>query len=77
MIAGSVSYLHELSVADADEISLRIRCRDAITVAQLGVWMLPASFWEPLVVKNCKTLSVEESTSALISKNVLQVSKLF
>lgn len=73
VIKGHVSYIHELIASDADEISLRIRCEDVTTVAQLGVWMLPKSFWEPLIIKNHKTLSVEEATSASINKNIFEV----
>lgn len=73
MITGSVSYIHELSTTDADEIKLRVRCKDVVSIAQIGVWILPASFWEPLLVENLQTLVVEESTSALINKNMLQV----
>lgn len=73
MTAGSVSYVHELSTTDADEIKLRVRCKDAISIAQIGVWILPASFWEPLHVKNLQTLVVEEATSVLITRNTLQV----
>lgn len=76
VIAGSVSYVHELSATDADEIKLRVKCKDAISAAQIGVWMLPASYWEPLITKNLRTLVVEESTSALINKNTLQVINL-
>lgn len=68
-----MSYVHELSTTDADEIKLRVRCKDAISIAQIGVWILPSSFWEPLLIKNLQTLVVEEATSALINKNTLQV----
>lgn len=68
-----MSYVHELSTTDADEIKLRVRCKDAISIAQIGVWILPSSFWEPLLIENLQTLVVEEATSALINKNTLQV----
>lgn len=74
---GRVGYAHEVITSDADEISLRIRCEDVTTVAQLGVWMLPKSFWEPLIIKNHKTLIVEESTSTSINKNVFEVLNCF
>lgn len=71
---GLISYLNEHLAGNADEIAIRIRCKDAINVAQLGVWMLPSSYWDPLDVKSLRKLSVEESTSALITKKVLEVS---
>lgn len=74
VVDGLVGYLHEVATTNADEISLRIKCEDANTVAQLGVWMLPKSFWEPLVVKSHKSLAVEESTSACINRNIFEVS---
>lgn len=70
---GLVSYRNNLSTASADEIGLRVRCRDAINVAQLGIWMLPAVYWEPLQVKMSRNLVVEESTSALMDKSILEV----
>ncbi|KAJ8970004.1 hypothetical protein NQ314_001433 [Rhamnusium bicolor] len=59
---GLISYLNEHSGGNADEIGIRIRCKDAVNVAQLGVWMLPSNYWDPLDVKSLKKLSVEEST---------------
>lgn len=73
VVKGYISYVHEVAASDADEISLRIKCEDVSTVAQLGVWMLPKSFWEPLLVKNHKSLHVEEATSASINKNIFEV----
>lgn len=73
VVKGRISYMHDVISSDADEISLRISCEDVTTVAQLGVWMLPKSFWEPLVIKNHKSLMVEESTSANINKNIFEV----
>ncbi|CAH0562469.1 unnamed protein product [Brassicogethes aeneus] len=74
---GRVSYLNEHSKnnENADEIYIRVRCKDAVNVAQLGVWILPSIYWEPLQVKNAKKLSVEESTSALITKKILEVTQ--
>lgn len=74
---GYVGYLHDVIASDADEITLRIRCEDVTTVAQLGVWMLPRNYWEPLLVKSHKTLIVEESTSASINKNIFEVNIVF
>lgn len=70
---GSVSYLNEASSSNADEIGIRIRCKDAVNVGQLGVWILPSIYWEPLNIKTNQLLSVEESTSALITKKILDV----
>lgn len=70
---GKVSYINEATTSTADEIGLRIKCKDAVSVAQLGVWILPSTYWEPFEVKTLNKISVEESTSAVISKNVLEV----
>lgn len=70
---GLISYKNNLSTASADEVGLRVRCRDAINIAQLGIWMLPAIYWEPLQVKMSRNLMVEESTSALIDSSILEV----
>lgn len=69
-------YVHEESSSSisADQVQLRIRCKDAINVTQLNIWMLPASYWDPLVVKHSRTLLVEESTSAIIDKSIIEVS---
>lgn len=39
--------------------------------------MLPPSYWEPPILKTCNELSVEESTSGLINKAVLEVSFVY
>ncbi|KAG5899733.1 hypothetical protein JTB14_030120 [Gonioctena quinquepunctata] len=70
-----ISYLNEHSGVNADEIGIKVNCRDAVNVAQLGVWMLPSNYWEPLEPKTLKKLSVEESTSLLITKNTLEMSQ--
>lgn len=75
--SGAVSYHNNLSTASADQIELRVRCRDAVSVAQLGIWMLPAVYWEPLQLKMSRSLVVEESTSALINKMILEVRSYF
>lgn len=70
---GLISYQNDVTTSSADEIGLKIRCRDAINVANFGTWMLPASYWEPLKVKTSRILYVEESTSAIIGKNTLEI----
>lgn len=70
---GHVSYLNENLNGNADEIAVRVRCSDAVNVAQLGIWILPSNYWEPLEPKHLKKLSVEESTSVLITKKTLEV----
>ncbi|KAJ8965484.1 hypothetical protein NQ317_017185 [Molorchus minor] len=69
---GHISYLNEHSGGSADEIGIRVRCKDALNVAQLGVWILPSNYWDPLEVKNLRKLSVEEATSALITNKILE-----
>lgn len=71
-----IYYVNNGGTVTADEVNLRVRCRDAVTSVQLGIWILPASYWKPLVVRNLRTLVVEETTSALLSKSVLEVSCL-
>nr|XP_023011888.1 chondroitin sulfate proteoglycan 4 [Leptinotarsa decemlineata]XP_023011889.1 chondroitin sulfate proteoglycan 4 [Leptinotarsa decemlineata] len=75
IMKGHISYLNEHSGVNADEIGLKVSCRDAVNVAQLGVWMLPSNYWEPLEPKTLKKLFVEESTSVLITKNTLEMSQ--
>lgn len=72
-----IFYLNNGGTSNADEINLRVRCRDAVTTVQLGVWILPASYWKPLIVRNLRTLTVEETTSALISKSIMEVQNKF
>ncbi|XP_076261908.1 chondroitin sulfate proteoglycan 4-like protein isoform X2 [Rhynchophorus ferrugineus] len=73
---GNVKYLNDVTSGNADEIGLRIRCKDAVNVAQIGVLILPSSYWDPLQLKRLKKLTVEESTSALITKDNLEVTQL-
>ncbi|KAL1493095.1 hypothetical protein ABEB36_011222 [Hypothenemus hampei] len=70
---GHVKYLNDVPSANADEITLKIRCKDAINVAQISVLILPSSYWDPLQLKRLKKLTVEESTSALITRDNLEV----
>ncbi|XP_019760594.2 chondroitin sulfate proteoglycan 4 isoform X2 [Dendroctonus ponderosae] len=70
---GHIKYQNEDPSGDADEIGLKIRCKDAINVAQIGVLILPSSYWEPLQLNRLKKLTVEESTSALVTKDNLEV----
>ncbi|CAG9855229.1 unnamed protein product [Phyllotreta striolata] len=72
---GHISYLNEHIGVNADEIGMKVTCKDAANIAQLGVWMLPSNYWEPLEVKTLKKLSVEEATSVLISKKTLEVTQ--
>lgn len=70
---GHIKYQNEDPSGDADEIGLKIRCKDAVNVAQIGVLILPSSYWEPLQLNRLKKLTVEESTSALVTKDNLEV----
>uniref|UniRef100_A0A1Y1JQR6 Chondroitin sulfate proteoglycan 4 n=2 Tax=Photinus pyralis TaxID=7054 RepID=A0A1Y1JQR6_PHOPY len=74
---GHVFYAHEngSNAVSVDQVSLRVRCKDAVNVTQLNVWMLPASYWDPLILKNSRLLTVEESTSAVIDSTILEVSQ--
>ncbi|EFA11160.2 Chondroitin sulfate proteoglycan 4-like Protein [Tribolium castaneum] len=76
VVSGRVSYINEVSNSDADEIELTVRCKDAVNVAQLGVLILPSTYWEPLEIKSVNKLIVEESTSAIITKNILEISQI-
>ncbi|CAH1153718.1 unnamed protein product [Phaedon cochleariae] len=70
---GLVSYLNENTAVNADEVGIKVTCRDAVDVAQIGIWMLPSNYWEPLIPNNLKKLLVEESTSVLITRKDLEV----
>ncbi|KAK9890480.1 hypothetical protein WA026_010562 [Henosepilachna vigintioctopunctata] len=72
---GLISYINDQSSANGDEFSLRANCKDAVTVAQMGVWMLPSNYWEPFKNKGSRKLQVEEATSALITSKILEVSQ--
>ncbi|XP_030746194.1 chondroitin sulfate proteoglycan 4 isoform X2 [Sitophilus oryzae] len=73
---GQVQYHNDITSGNADEIGLKIRCKDAVNVAQISVLILPSSYWEPLQLKRLKKLTVEESTSTLITKDNLEVTQL-
>ncbi|KAF5300206.1 hypothetical protein FQA39_LY11240 [Lamprigera yunnana] len=75
--SGFLFYTHEndSNSITTDQVTLRVRCKDAVNVTQLNIWMLPASYWDPLVVKNSRMLIVEESTSAIIDNTILEVSQ--
>ena len=66
-----------MNTASADEVGIKVHCRDAVSVTQLRIWMLPPSYWEPPILKTCNELFVEESTSGLINKAVLEVSFVY
>lgn len=72
-----IYYSNNLTASMADEISLKVRCMDAVNVAQIGVWILSAKYWEPLNLKMLGVLTVEESTSVIIDRSILEVSFFF
>ncbi|KAF5283047.1 hypothetical protein FQR65_LT14108 [Abscondita terminalis] len=74
---GYVFYTHEndSNSITTDQVTLRVKCKDAVNVTKLNIWMLPASYWNPLVLKNSRMLVVEESTSAIIDNAILEVSQ--
>ncbi|XP_060516425.1 chondroitin sulfate proteoglycan 4 [Cylas formicarius] len=73
---GQILYRNDLATGNADEIGLKIRCKDAVNLAQVGILILPSSYWEPLQLKRLKKLTVEESTSMLITKDNLEVTQV-
>ncbi|XP_066152792.1 chondroitin sulfate proteoglycan 4 [Euwallacea fornicatus] len=72
---GHVKYQNDVTSGTADEVGLKIRCKDAVNVAQIGVLILPSSYWEPLLLKRLKKLTVEESTSALITRDNIEITQ--
>ncbi|XP_050497411.1 chondroitin sulfate proteoglycan 4 [Diabrotica virgifera virgifera] len=72
---GYVSYLNEHLGVNADEVGMKVTCKDAVNIAQLGIWILPSNYWEPLEIKTLNKISVEESTSVLITKKFLEVTQ--
>ncbi|XP_071054832.1 chondroitin sulfate proteoglycan 4 isoform X2 [Onthophagus taurus] len=71
--SGKLLYVNDITSQNADEITLRVRCLDAINTTQIRIQMLPAGYWDPLVLKTSNQLVIEESTSAPITNKVLEI----
>ncbi|GJQ68142.1 putative chondroitin sulfate proteoglycan [Trypoxylus dichotomus] len=72
---GYIFYANEVHTESVDKVGIKVQCKEAVTNAHLLILMLPPSYWEPLALKTIRTLMVEESTSAIINKQTLEVSQ--
>ena len=52
----------------------RVHIKNITAEGEVMFRIYPSAYWEPLQVKKNQTLYVEESTSVLISRDILEVS---
>ncbi|XP_068150661.1 chondroitin sulfate proteoglycan 4 [Drosophila tropicalis] len=60
-------------IASMDKVRYRVHIKNITTEGEIMFRIYPSAYWEPLQVKQNHTLYVEESTSVLISRDVLEV----
>lgn len=60
-------------IASMDKIRYRVYIKNISTEGELIFRIYPSAYWEPLKVIRNQTLYVEESTSMLISRDILEV----
>ncbi|ALC40229.1 kon [Drosophila busckii] len=60
-------------IASMDKLRYRVHIKNITAEGEVIFRIYPSAYWEPLQVKQNKTLNVEESTSVLISRDVLEV----
>ncbi|XP_046998026.1 chondroitin sulfate proteoglycan 4 [Schistocerca americana] len=71
---GALLYKHDASDYYSDRVAFRVDAGGRASAdGQLLVRVFPAAYWEPLVVAANRTLLVEESTSVVVSSDVLKV----
>ncbi|XP_022230435.2 chondroitin sulfate proteoglycan 4 [Drosophila obscura] len=60
-------------IASMDKVRYRVHIKNITAEGEVVFRIYPSAYWEPLQVKQNHTLYVEESTSVLISRDVLEV----
>ncbi|XP_030384249.1 chondroitin sulfate proteoglycan 4 [Scaptodrosophila lebanonensis] len=60
-------------IASMDKVRYRVHIKNITTEGEVIFRIYPSAYWEPLQVKKNQTLYVEESTSVLISRDILEV----
>ncbi|KAL9926209.1 chondroitin sulfate proteoglycan 4 [Glossina fuscipes] len=60
-------------IASMDKVRYRVHIKNITAEGEVMFRIYPSAYWEPLQVKKNQTLYVEESTSVLISRDVLEV----
>ncbi|XP_005179735.2 chondroitin sulfate proteoglycan 4 [Musca domestica] len=60
-------------IASMDKLRYRVHIKNISAEGEVIFRIYPSAYWEPLQVKKNQTLYVEESTSVLISRDVLEV----
>lgn len=60
-------------VASMDKIRYRVATKGIWTEGELLIRIYPAAYWEVLQIRRNQTLYVEESTSVIISRDILEI----
>ncbi|XP_030567853.1 chondroitin sulfate proteoglycan 4 [Drosophila novamexicana] len=60
-------------IASMDKVRYRVHIKNITAEGEVIFRIYPSAYWEPLHVKQNHTLYVEESTSVLISRDILEV----
>ncbi|XP_075152983.1 chondroitin sulfate proteoglycan 4-like protein [Haematobia irritans] len=60
-------------IASMDKLRYRVHIKNITAEGEVIFRIYPSAYWEPLQVKKNQTLYVEESTSVLISRDILEV----
>lgn len=60
-------------VASMDKIKYRVTTKGVWAEGEIMVRIYPPAYWEPLRIRRNQTLFVEESTSVIISRDILEV----
>lgn len=60
-------------VASMDKIKYRVTVKGVWSDGEIMIRIYPVAYWEQLVIRKNQTLYVEESTSVIISRDVLEI----
>ncbi|XP_055920234.1 chondroitin sulfate proteoglycan 4 [Eupeodes corollae] len=61
-------------VASMDKVRYRVLIKNTVAEGEVIFRIYPSAYWENLLIKKNETLYVEESTSVLLSRDILEVS---
>lgn len=73
LIRGNVVYLHLGGSLAKDDFKVRAAMRGVSSETRVTVRVYPKSYWEALIVRNNRSILVEETTSVSLNKKSLEI----
>jgi chondroitin sulfate proteoglycan 4 len=67
-----IAYMNT-EIASMDRFKYRVTAKGVWTEGELLIRIYPTAYWEPLQIRRNQTLYVEETTNAMISRDVLEI----